>query len=291
VRALEEEGWYAADGGWGDGGGARERERVLSSLGLHAGAACQIDELALSDLAADDRFAGQYARAGRPLIVRGAGADGGWERARWARGAVLEAVGRLRVPSIGTVPYPAAFGKPIQPATFAEFIDAMPASAPAPGEAAPQYLFIPEARVRYFEEALPAARAQPSREHVSELGLLSATHPPLRRAGSQVAIGPAGSGSPFHFHNGALNALGFGEKRWLLLPPAAAQFSAEDVWAWATAEGRARLAELAAAGELLQCDQRAGDLLFVPKMWGHAVVNTRASVGVAVEFSAPWEPG
>ena len=137
---------------------------------------------------------------------------------------------------------------------------------------------------------VPAARAEPLRDHVSELGLLPASHPPLRRAGSQVAIGPAGSGSPFHFHNAALNALGFGEKRWLLLPPATAQFSADDVWTWAGAEEqRERLAELAARGGLLQCDQRAGDLLFVPKMWGHAVVNTRTSVGVAVEFTGPWE--
>ena len=32
------------------------------------------------------------------------------------------------------------------------------------------------------------------------------------------------------------------------------------------------------------CEQRAGDILYVPAGWGHAVVNEEPSVGVAVEF-------
>ena len=33
------------------------------------------------------------------------------------------------------------------------------------------------------------------------------------------------------------------------------------------------------------CVQRAGDVLFVPNNWGHAVLNLRTSVGVAAELS------
>ena len=32
------------------------------------------------------------------------------------------------------------------------------------------------------------------------------------------------------------------------------------------------------------CEQRAGDILYVPGGWGHAVINEEPSVGAAVEF-------
>jgi hypothetical protein len=33
------------------------------------------------------------------------------------------------------------------------------------------------------------------------------------------------------------------------------------------------------------CTQRAGDLMFVPTLWGHGTFNTMRSIGVAHEFS------
>jgi hypothetical protein len=39
--------------------------------------------------------------------------------------------------------------------------------------------------------------------------------------------------------------------------------------------------------ELLECEQLAGDVLFVPDSWGHATLNIEASIGVAYEFSHP----
>lgn len=38
----------------------------------------------------------------------------------------------------------------------------------------------------------------------------------------------------------------------------------------------------------LQVTQEAGDLLFVPREWGHAVLNVQPSVGVAIEFDSVW---
>ena len=32
------------------------------------------------------------------------------------------------------------------------------------------------------------------------------------------------------------------------------------------------------------CMQRAGDVLYVPNGWGHAILNTRTSIGFAGEF-------
>ena len=35
----------------------------------------------------------------------------------------------------------------------------------------------------------------------------------------------------------------------------------------------------------VQCEQHAGDIMIVPAMWAHAVVNVRDSVAVATELS------
>jgi hypothetical protein len=36
---------------------------------------------------------------------------------------------------------------------------------------------------------------------------------------------------------------------------------------------------------ILECTQNAGDIMFVPALWGHATLNTMQSIGVAHEFS------
>ena len=47
---------------------------------------------------------------------------------------------------------------------------------------------------------------------------------------------------------------------------------------------RGRVVRRAAwAARALECEQRAGDLLFVPSNWGHAVLNLETSVGLAIE--------
>ena len=79
-----------------------------------------------------------------------------------------------------------------------------------------------------------------------------------------------------HLHKDAYNVLAYGEKRWWLLPPRAALYSAEPVSEW--------LARGGAAGAT--CTQRAGAVMFVPRGWSHAVLNLRTSVGIASEFAA-----
>lgn len=46
----------------------------------------------------------------------------------------------------------------------------------------------------------------------------------------------------------------------------------------------ARLAAEDGEDEELLCVQEAGDLIYVPRLWGHAVLNLAQSVGAAVEF-------
>ena len=91
----------------------------------------------------------------------------------------------------------------------------------------------------------------------------------------QFYLGPPRSGAPNHFHSHAINVLLYGEKRWFLTPPRYAEYS--------------RLAPMEFLKEavpvrrhhMLQCMQRSGDVLYVPNGWGHAILNTRTSIGFA----------
>ena len=91
----------------------------------------------------------------------------------------------------------------------------------------------------------------------------------------QFYVGPALSGAPVHFHRSAWNVLMYGQKRWFLLPPESAFYSTQHVWDWWKDVYNK---------DALECVQYPGDLIFVPDMWGHAVVNLRESIGVAAEF-------
>lgn len=102
----------------------------------------------------------------------------------------------------------------------------------------------------------------------------------------QFYLGSAGTGAPAHFHGHAINSLAYGEKQWLLYPPVHAFYSttpaqhlfdsAATADALGTGEGE---------GGPVLVTQRAGDVLFVPALWGHATLNTQQSIGVAHEFS------
>ncbi|CAK9100186.1 unnamed protein product [Durusdinium trenchii] len=106
---------------------------------------------------------------------------------------------------------------------------------------------------------------------------------PFRTTTLQFAVGDAGSGSPMHFHQDAVNLLLLGKKRWWLRPPSMSAMS--------------RLHPLDAVNcsveEVEQCysgacvlEQEAGDVVYIPDMWGHAVLNLENhTVCAATEFA------
>jgi hypothetical protein len=103
---------------------------------------------------------------------------------------------------------------------------------------------------------------------------------------SQFFVGSAATGSFPHFHGHALNILVHGKKLWYIFPPNEAHFNVKNIskWVsedWPTIAGRTLDAQRAGVA---QCMQEAGDAVFVPQSWGHAVFNTAPSVGVAYEF-------
>ena len=108
--------------------------------------------------------------------------------------------------------------------------------------------------------------------------------PPLRTAAVQFYLGGVGSGTQPHWHTASWNALLRGRKRWLLWPPSRASYAHRHV-------ARSARAARDAAGAPLVCEQRAGDVLLVPPLWGHATVNLRPVLGFATELRATERAG
>ena len=109
-----------------------------------------------------------------------------------------------------------------------------------------------------------------------------------RRA--QIYLGPAGTGAPMHYHSQAMNALVRGSKKWFLRHPSFAHYDRTPVKEWVRRSKDDAEHAVRGAPEdrpsLIQCVQRAGDILFVPSGWGHAVLNLEEVAGFAVEESA-----
>jgi ankyrin repeat protein len=103
----------------------------------------------------------------------------------------------------------------------------------------------------------------------------------------QWFLGPANSGSQLHYHLAAVNMLIYGAKQWFLIPPDAARYARKPIAEWVKSD----LKTLEKQGvPVLRCVQRAGQALFVPRRWAHAVLNLQDSVGVAQEFSLAHTP-
>jgi len=98
----------------------------------------------------------------------------------------------------------------------------------------------------------------------------------------QWALGVAGSGAPVHFHNTAWNSLFYGRKHWYIYPPSRNLMGKKQTLLWVEED----LEDLKAQGYLpYECTQEPGDVLIVPELWGHAVLNVRDSVAVATEVA------
>ena len=115
---------------------------------------------------------------------------------------------------------------------------------------------------------------------VSRIGTFG-THKKWRSL-RQLMVGGAGTGSPPHFHGAAFNALVTGAKKWHLWAPPDAFFAANvSAMAWFDDRGPPRQPL-----PTYVCRQEAGEVLFVPRFWGHAVINTETSIAYAVEVAA-----
>eukprot|EP00927_Polykrikos_kofoidii_P086108 TRINITY_DN9547_c2_g2_i1.p1 TRINITY_DN9547_c2_g2~~TRINITY_DN9547_c2_g2_i1.p1 ORF type:complete len:550 (+),score=70.48 TRINITY_DN9547_c2_g2_i1:70-1650(+) len=91
----------------------------------------------------------------------------------------------------------------------------------------------------------------------------------------QFALGQSGTGAPWHWHQDAFNACAIGERFWYFRAPADALASSQPV-----GEG------VPEATTSWRGVQRPGDVVYVPELWSHTVINRVLSVAVSIEFGS-----
>lgn len=257
MTAVKDEQIPLNHGGW---------KAPTTATGSH----CDVDVLP-PDISPQE-FARDYVEPMRPALLRGASL---WwpARSEWSRGSIENSFGAVRL-GAGSIPYADTYGLKRSILNVSEYLRSIEIWDAQRGgwgvnssSELPPYIF--DAQVLSQHPHLwDLIRVPPQFEQVS-------TNPIL----VQFALGPEGTGAPPHFHNAAWNGLIWGRKRWWLFPPKNAFFTAAGVGAhsWASEHS---------SEPALVCVQEAGDVLFVPRLWGHAVVNEAMSVAVALEFDA-----
>mmetsp|Transcript_11047 Transcript_11047/g.28292 ORF Transcript_11047/g.28292 Transcript_11047/m.28292 type:complete len:347 (+) Transcript_11047:3-1043(+) len=259
-----------------------------------------------------------YVLTSRPVLIRGAldMLDRAEElRELWSRRSWLAAFGEVEMADVGVIPYAAQFGLRTESMRGAEFMARNMGSPISRGDdgqkSTPPYHFVASestftrpsdgTSVRFgvsphFARGLiaaaacrklwrpphtrPDAGAQSEREAACwqmHLRGANATALPSETI-VQTYIGGHGSGAPWHFHSTAFNWLVYGRKTWRLRPPASRLYAV-----------RRELSQTD-SGEptaVAQCVQEAGDALFIPRQWAHAVDNEGDVLGFALEIGEP----
>ena len=107
------------------------------------------------------------------------------------------------------------------------------------------------------------------------------------------SVGWDGSGVPFHRHDENWLGLVAGRKRWLLAPPHVRETPLTDPCAL-SAPVLSRLGSSSSAKnyaplakELVECEQKAGTILFIPSRWWHATCNLASDDGSRGGAAAP----
>mmetsp|Transcript_89325 Transcript_89325/g.255025 ORF Transcript_89325/g.255025 Transcript_89325/m.255025 type:complete len:266 (-) Transcript_89325:457-1254(-) len=240
----------------------------------------------------------------------------------WAKQAMLDKHGHMEIP-VGSVPYAEIMGHvATEEVTFTSFTKSFPTaiqrarsgrsmrqefvsdpyayanssghvsyraemkeSVRSPGGEAPPYLFsngIPQDFKQRMVAAIgPRAQKGGERPWPYALAALDERRSPSygveRMQMPQFYLGPAYSGSNSHYHGPAWNGLAHGRKLWYLSPPEDAYYSSKRPY------DALRDGEDYMTGSR-HCLQHAGDVLFVPRLWGHAVLNSATCIGCAQEY-------
>ena len=224
----------------------------------------------VKDIDGDD-FLYEYLTLQRPVIVRDAMKSKGIKNLlrKWQRDQFVKEYGKLifkevAVPYVETFGYGNSTNKSTNLKDFVAKMDKLFQMGVNGYPSQPFYIFgaIQHDSPLLDEFILPSI-LDPELTHVSISQI-------------QFYIGPALSGAPSHFHSNGWNILIYGKKRWFLYPPTEAFYSRQHVWSWWRQQPKPTGA--------MECIQYPGDLVFVPDLWGHAVLNLRESVGLAAEF-------
>jgi ankyrin repeat protein len=218
-----------------------------------------------------DVFVRDYLSIERPVLVRAAHmASVRRLQRRWIAESLL--AHRAAVPvSRSAIPYASAFGRSMQRTTLGAHVAAMRANA--------ELSLSQPVDTGYVFESLDANSLLRADADIVADALFGSAYDADAVVSVQFYLGPRGSGAPLHYHGSAWNLLVHGRKRWFLLPPQRAAYSTRPVLEWIERD-YARLDP-----PPIEFIQEAGDIVFVPNYWAHAVLNLLPSVGVAFEFT------
>ncbi len=231
---------------------------------------CDFDVLSVPDI---QTFVFDYLALQRPVLIRNATGVHSMKKLYhlWQRSKFGQEFGALTFNEV-EVPYAESFGySTTKKTTIKAFLESMKQfqednkNVKVDSIPHPNYIF----------ESVPAD--SPVLKEFKPPGVLDEEITHINSLKMQFYLGPPLSGAPVHFHRNAWNVLIYGQKRWFLYPPDRAFYSKEPVWDWWRDTYRK-------APDALECVQYPGDMVFVPDMWGHAVINLREGVGVASEF-------
>lgn len=199
---------------------------------------------------------------GEPVLLKGALSYVAKEMVeQFSVDALLNKYGEAVV-RVGAVPYAKAFNLSTNEMTLRQFHERHVKRATA--DEVPLYVFAKEekvcgkgyeAMVKLIRQAFPALISDP--EETGGAG------------GMHFYLGRKGSGAPFHLHADAANAAVSGSKRWFVYTPQRSIYSRIPVLNWVNHV----LPTLSEEERPLTCTQQAGDIIYVPLDWGHAVLN------------------
>eukprot|EP00755_Sulcionema_specki_P038852 Sspe_Gene.2813::Locus_937_Transcript_1_1_Confidence_1.000_Length_1816::g.2813::m.2813 len=246
----EREGWgYVPSGGWAESVIAKDYDAQLCDVAVEG---CDLSN-----------FAESYLALNRPVLITGCLKD--WPAVeRWSKQGLLEKYGDVTL-SVGKIAYPETYGIRGERIALRDWIP-----------------MVEEIAVNGSADGLPPLAFDGEIVRKTNGTILGDfTMPSFTRPGTplltQFTVAPPLSGASAHFHGYVFNALVHGRKRWVLIPPADAYFTKTHVRKWFDS-GRAP------RPGTLHCIQRAGDIMFVPRNWGHAVINVQTSVAIISEY-------
>jgi len=109
-------------------------------------------------------------------------------------------------------------------------------------------------------------------------------------------MGPAGSGAYLHAHAAAWNGIVHGRKRWLMVSPGKLQdtnkLPAGQVPSFEWYKSSYPIWREQLGSHLVEFIQEEGELVFVPDLWGHAIINLEPTVGISKQIGTfAWPEG
>ena len=194
----------------------------------------------------------------------------GWEaKERWSKSGLLTNYKNEEV-DVGEIAYPAVYGEQARRVTIKEFIAMLDDSfdkIKSGKQAATSAPFVFDSRV-FDKFALSDTEEFPF--------LQSSFSSPVL---TEWSLGPPLSGANPHFHGEVFSSLVYGRKRWTLSPPAFATFSRETGLSFIRSSIKNGFKK-----SDFTCFQSSGEVLFVPRNWGHTVLNIKTSASVIFEY-------